>query len=252
MNKLILATALSLTGLLAPQANAQSGAMQGLRMHGEAVADLQSREQHAEDVQRQRDDRERYRDGERDGGRRGSDEPPVRSGAQAGFDARVGLPQIRNPEPDTRHYGDRHRDGRWDGRRDDRYDDRRWDGRRDSRHEDRRWDGRWDDRYDRRHDRRDDRRHDRDHRRDDRRYWAQHRYRSPVRYVYPRGYSSWDWRIGYALPSPYYSHHYYIDYRYYRLPPPPRGYQWVRVHDDVLLVALGSGLIRDIIYGLFY
>ena len=59
--------------------------------------------------------------------------------------------------------------------------------------------------------------------------------------------------MGYYLPSSYYYNSgYYVDYGYYRLPPPPRGYRWIRVDNDVLLVAISSGLIRDILYGLFY
>lgn len=152
----------------------------------------------------------------------------------------------------------------WRGeRRDDRRDDRN------DRREDRRdWRAdRRDDRRDWREDRRDDRRDWRDDRRDHRRdhyvryddrrwngyHWhPQHRYRAPVRYVYPRGYTQYSWRVGHRLPRHYYEPHYYVDYRAYRLPPPPYGYHWVRVDRDVVLVALASGLIRDVFYGLYY
>jgi Ni/Co efflux regulator RcnB len=43
-----------------------------------------------------------------------------------------------------------------------------------------------------------------------------------------------------------------VDYRGYQLPPPPFGYHWVRVDRDVVLVSLASGLIQDILYGLYY
>ena len=43
-----------------------------------------------------------------------------------------------------------------------------------------------------------------------------------------------------------------MDYRPYRLAPPPYGHHWVRVDNDVLLVALSTGLVVDSIYGLFY
>ena len=33
------------------------------------------------------------------------------------------------------------------------------------------------------------------------------------------------------------------DYRYYRLRPPPRGQQWVRVDNDFLLISLATGVI---------
>lgn len=153
--------------------------------------------------------------------------------------------------------GNSHRDGRYSGQpygnRNDRDDNRRDDGR----HRDNRYHGNndWAQRHDRRDDRRDwrhDRRDDRRDWRDDRRRYASYRYRSPYRYVYPRGYRHYNWSVGYYLPAPYYSSHYYVDYGYYRLPPPPRGYRWIRVDNDVYLVAIGSGLIRDILYGLFY
>jgi Ni/Co efflux regulator RcnB len=141
-----------------------------------------------------------------------------------------------------------------DYRRDDRYDRRN--DRRDYR------DDRRDVRYDRRDDRRDwrdDRRHDYRHyaRGNDRRWngyhwYPQYRYRAPVRYVYPRGYRAQQWRVGYRLPPAYYHRNYYVDYRSYYLPPPPYGYHWVRVDRDVVLVSIASGLIRDILYGLYY
>lgn len=168
----------------------------------------------------------------------------------------------------SRHREDR-RDDRQDhrrGRRDDRQDwraDHR-DQRQDNRHD------RYDNRYDRRYDRRDDRRDYRqdyrqDYRRDHARYvrhhdhrwkgnywYPQYRYRAPVRYVYPPGYRSYHWRVGHRLPPSYYHRHYYVDYRPYRLPPPPYGYHWVRVDRDVVLVALATGVILDAIYGIYY
>lgn len=81
--------------------------------------------------------------------------------------------------------------------------------------------------------------------------WAEHRYRAPVRYVYPRGYGGYSWRVGSRLPPPFYTSGYYVDYRYYGLMRPPYGYQWVRIDNDVVLVAISSGLIRDVLYGLF-
>ena len=37
------------------------------------------------------------------------------------------------------------------------------------------------------------------------------------------------------------------DYRRYRLHQPPRGYQWVRVDNDFILVSVATGLISSII-----
>lgn len=111
-----------------------------------------------------------------------------------------------------------------------------------------------DDRHDNRHDRHDrhDNRHDRRDWRHDHRRYASYRYRAPIRYIYPRGYRHYNWYVGSYLPPTYYGSYYYIDHHYYRLPPPPRGYRWIRVDNDVFLVAIGSGFIRDILYGLFY
>lgn len=39
------------------------------------------------------------------------------------------------------------------------------------------------------------------------------------------------------------------DYRRYRLSAPPRGYHWVKVDNDFLLVGVASGIIANIIAG---
>jgi Ni/Co efflux regulator RcnB len=38
-----------------------------------------------------------------------------------------------------------------------------------------------------------------------------------------------------------------VDYRRYRLSAPPRGYQWVRVDNNFLLIGVTSGLISNIL-----
>ncbi|MFC3078264.1 RcnB family protein [Phenylobacterium terrae] len=56
------------------------------------------------------------------------------------------------------------------------------------------------------------------------------------------------WSRGQYLPAEYRSSRYIIhDYRAYRLPPPPRGYGYVRHDDDVLLTSLASGLITQVL-----
>lgn len=56
------------------------------------------------------------------------------------------------------------------------------------------------------------------------------------------------WERGQYLPAEYRSSRYIIhDYRTYRLPPPPRGYGYVRHDDDVLLTSLASGLITQVL-----
>ena len=126
------------------------------------------------------------------------------------------------------------------------------------------------DRYERRHDRDDDRRHD-DRRYDSRRYddrrdwkrsdWDRHygfrhydgrRYRGGW-YVRPSGYHYRSWRYGDHLPRSYYSRRYIVDdYYSYRLRPPPRGYHWVRVDNDVVLAAIASGIVVSAVYGIFH
>jgi Ni/Co efflux regulator RcnB len=115
------------------------------------------------------------------------------------------------------------------------------------------------DRYERRHDRHDDRRHDRRDwgRRDwDRHYGFRHydgrRYRGGY-YVRPSGYHYRSWRYGDHLPRSYYSRRYVVnDYYAYRLRPPPRGYHWVRVDNDVVLAAVASGIVVSAVYGIFH
>lgn len=126
------------------------------------------------------------------------------------------------------------------------------------------------DNRDRHHERRDDR-HDnrRDYRHDDRRDshydrsrdWDRHaafrhydgrRYNSG-RYVRPSGYYYRSWRYGDHLPRAYYGRRYVVnDYYTYRLRPPPRGYHWVRVDNDVVLAAITSGIVVSALYGIFY
>ena len=43
-----------------------------------------------------------------------------------------------------------------------------------------------------------------------------------------------------------------MDFRRYRLPPPPGGFKWVRVENDVYLAAAATGIIRDVLYEFFY
>ncbi|HVF33699.1 MAG TPA: RcnB family protein [Candidatus Saccharimonadia bacterium] len=158
----------------------------------------------------------------------------------------------------TRHDGNRYDSNRHDSNR---YDANRYDA---NRHGDRRYDGRHDgNRYDR-HERdgiwpgyRGDRYTGRgyDHRGGYRYgggYRHYGRYRAPSRYAYPRGYYARSWSIGHRLPPAYYGPSYYIDYRPYGLAPPPYGYRWVRIDNDVVLVAIATGLIAEIIDDLYY
>jgi Ni/Co efflux regulator RcnB len=80
---------------------------------------------------------------------------------------------------------------------------------------------------------------------------AQRRYSAP-RYVAPRGYQTRAWAYGQRLPAQYRTRSYVVtDYGHYGLRAPPRGYQYVRSGNDVVLTAVATGLITAVIAGLF-
>ncbi|QQQ18964.1 RcnB family protein [Brevundimonas vitis] len=174
---------------------------------------------------------------------------------------------------DRRERRDDRRDYRQD-RRDDRRDFReeRRDDRRDRRN------GQYDNRRDYREDRRDDRRDFREERREDRREFREDRRwdrnnrdwwrgRSDFRdyngrrngqwyapgYGYYRvepRYYGYSWRRGSYLPPAY--HRYAVrDPYFYNLRPAPRGYRWVHVDNDIVLVALATGLIADLVFDIW-
>jgi Ni/Co efflux regulator RcnB len=70
--------------------------------------------------------------------------------------------------------------------------------------------------------------------------------------VRPRGWYSYRWGVGHRLPPAWYGPAYYVDYGVYGLAPPPYGYRWVRVDNDVLLVAIATGIIADILSDFYY
>jgi len=131
----------------------------------------------------------------------------------------------------------------------DRHRDRDWDRDRD-RHRDRDW----------RDDRRDERRAYREGRRDQRR-WDRSRYNGytyrgqwyygppPSHYDYRYvDYGYRQWRRGDRLPGYYRDYYRPVDYRDYRLRPPPRGYHYVRDdRGDYLLVGIATGVILGVI-----
>lgn len=96
---------------------------------------------------------------------------------------------------------------------------------------------------DRRNDRHDDNRGD---------HQAAKRYKAPSRYQPPRGYQAGhQWRRGEKLPASYRGKGYVVDHRRYGLNAPPRGYQYVRVGNDVVLTAVATGVISSVIFQLF-
>lgn len=57
-----------------------------------------------------------------------------------------------------------------------------------------------------------------------------------------------EFRRGGYIPYEYRSHQYYVnDWRGHRLSAPPRGYQWVQVGPDYVLIAIATGLIVNLI-----
>jgi len=105
-----------------------------------------------------------------------------------------------------------------------------------------------DDRRDNRWDQRDERRDDRWDRRDGR-----HDRIRAGQYHHPRGYRPHSWRRGERLPTAYYARPYVIrDYRECHLRPPPHGAHWVRVNGDVVLAAIATGIVLDVLYNHYY
>lgn len=111
--------------------------------------------------------------------------------------------------------------------------------------------GRGWDRDDRRGDRHDHRGPPRHYRDDGRRDWGGPRY-TVERYNPPPRYQARRWQRGERLPPAYRQGAYVVDYNRYNLAPPPRGYNYVRVDNDVVLAAVATGVITSVIAGLLY
>ncbi|MFO1399708.1 MAG: RcnB family protein [Steroidobacteraceae bacterium] len=84
-------------------------------------------------------------------------------------------------------------------------------------------------------------------------YGPRYGYPSPSwRYDYrPRGYYGHRWARGQWLPAEYRTRYYYVpDYWRYgqRVYAPPVGCRWVRYDGDLVLTALATGLVLDVIY----
>ena len=72
-------------------------------------------------------------------------------------------------------------------------------------------------------------------------------------YYRPMGYAPHYWRRGERLPIGYYGPRYVIG-NYYDcgLRAPPYGYHWVRIDHDVVLAAIATGVVLDVIYNQFW
>ena len=82
--------------------------------------------------------------------------------------------------------------------------------------------------------------------------WENGRYHWGV-YQRPYGYAPHYWRRGDRLPRVYYGPSYVIG-NYYEcgLREPPYGYHWVRVDHDVVLTAIATGVVLDVIFNQFW
>jgi Ni/Co efflux regulator RcnB len=186
---------------------------------------------------------DRGRDDHRGNDRRGDDRHDYRP-----------PPSGHNRDWDRRDWNDRRDDHRNDRRDWDRHDDRRdWNDHRNDRPgwADRNHNGRPDhwDNY-----RSDWDRHPNywDNRRHDRRDFAAYRYRYGS-YHRPSGYYYRQWHRGDRLPRGWYGSSYVVyDWAPYRLYAPPYGYHWVRVGDDVILTAIATGVVLDVLYNIWY
>src|SRR4249919_1103883 len=87
--------------------------------------------------------------------------------------------------------------------------------------------------------------------RDGRAHTARRSFEGP-RYVGPRDYRYVRYNSGARLPQGYYGTGYYVDYQPYGLAPPPQGYRWNRVGNDVYMVSVRDGLIAEAVYSLFH
>jgi Ni/Co efflux regulator RcnB len=71
-------------------------------------------------------------------------------------------------------------------------------------------------------------------------------------YYRPHEYRSYAWRGEERFPPAYYAPRYVVEnYGAYRLRPPPRGCHWVRVDNDVLLTAIATGAVIEVVSNLF-
>lgn len=83
-------------------------------------------------------------------------------------------------------------------------------------------------------------------------YRVEKRYRTKP-HVRPNGWYSHRWIYGDILPTIFWPRSYWItDFWLYGLPIPPRGYVRVRYGEDALLVQISTGVILQVIYGVYY
>jgi Ni/Co efflux regulator RcnB len=126
------------------------------------------------------------------------------------------------------------------------------DDRRDNDRNDRRDDRRDNDRREWRQEARDDRHDARQQQRAYARWQRAERRYTAGRYQAPRGYETRQWAYGQTMPSYYRSNQYVVsNYGQYGLQAPPRGYQYVRSGNDMVLSNSNNGWIAAVIASLF-
>lgn len=97
-----------------------------------------------------------------------------------------------------------------------------------------------------RRDHRDERHRDHDEDRDRERFDGGY-------YRRPHGYYVREWHRGDRLPIAFRAPMYVIpDLAVYHLEPPPAGYLWVRVDNNAVLAAIGTGVVLDVAINLFH
>lgn len=80
---------------------------------------------------------------------------------------------------------------------------------------------------------------------------ADRRYKAPAAYRGPSGYRGQRFHRGERLGPAYRGSGYRVDYRRYNLAPPPRGYEYYRVNNDVVLTAIATGVISAVLIDMF-
>lgn len=83
-------------------------------------------------------------------------------------------------------------------------------------------------------------------------YRSHERYRMGS-YYRPPGYRYYSWHHGDRLPRAYYAPRYVVyDYGRYGLHRPPYGHHWVRVDGDVVLAAIATGVVLQVVNQIFW
>ena len=220
-----------------------------LILGGNALA--QDRDKHKEGGGKHQQQQQQQQQHQGGGGKHDRADNPNRGGDRGD---RAGRQDNRNPN--WQRNDNRDRNPNWQRDR----NDRNWDRNRNDRNPN--WDRNRNDRnpnWDRRNDRNPnwnrgprDRPRNFDRRHYQRNGWAQHRFRKRY-YHRPPGWYYRRWTYGQVLPFAFFARDYWLnDWYDYDLPVPPYGYEWVRYGDDAILVDVRTGMILQVIYGVFY